>query len=155
MEEEPIFVKRMHKSLKTDQSNQKSYLKILQNIRGGIQRKPYRVLMPKRERQNPRIIRKEKRKNLRMHNKILSFWQQQRRIKMRTICRNHPVIFSPIPFSAPRGLGLSTFCVIRMVSLLHTSSFTSSWKKYTLLLLEYSNSFFFFFLAVPPRPLGS
>ena len=120
-----------------------------------IQRKPYRVLMPKRERQNPRIIRKEKRKNLRMHNKILSFWQQQRRIKMRTICRNHPVIFSPIPFSAPRGLGLSTFCVIRMVSLLHTSSFTSSWKKYTLLLLEYSNSFFFFFLAVPPWPLGS
>ena len=41
MEEEPIFVKRMHKSLKTDQSNQKSYLKILQNIRGGRQRKPY------------------------------------------------------------------------------------------------------------------
>ena len=78
-----------------------------------------------------------------MHNNILSFWQQQQKIKMRTICRNHPVIFPPIPFSAPRDLGLSTFCVIRMVSLLHVSSFTCSWKRYTPLLLEYSNSFFF------------
>lgn len=41
MEEKPIFVKMIPKSLKTDESNQKSYLKILQNIREGIQRKPY------------------------------------------------------------------------------------------------------------------
>lgn len=58
-----------------------------------IQRKPDRVLTSMRERQNLGIITVEGRnkKNLRMHRDILSFFQQQK-MKMREICRNHPVI---------------------------------------------------------------